>query len=262
LLIRWFQFSTFSPILRVHGFVSETELWKYGPEVERILRKYDALRYRLLPYIYSQAWRVTHDGDSLMRALVVDFGQDPKVVGIWDEFMFGPAILVAPVTEAAKAGKSVRQVYLPAGTDWYDFWTSRRIKGGQTIEVSADLDTLPLYVRAGSILPLGPALQYATEKPADPIELRVYPGANGTFSLYEDENDNYNYEKGAYAVIPMTWDEGTQTLSIGKRDGEFPGMVKRRSFNRVRMTEGLGGDGFMKTGAALTYDGTELKSQE
>ncbi|HVH85447.1 MAG TPA: glycoside hydrolase family 31 protein, partial [Terriglobales bacterium] len=205
LFVRWFQFGTFCPIFRVHGTraTNQNELWSYGPDAQRILTAYDNLRYRLMPYIYSLAWRITHDSYTLMRPLIMDFSSDRAVVNIGDQFMFGPAMLVNPVT---KQGETKRHLHLPKAK-WYDFWTGASIEGGESIDAAVPLDRLPLYVRGGSILPIGPALQYATEKPADAIELRIYPGADGDFTIYEDENDNYNCEKGTYALIPLHWDD-------------------------------------------------------
>jgi alpha-D-xyloside xylohydrolase len=227
LFVRWFQWGAFCPIFRVHGTGTNKELWRFGPENEKILVAYDSLRYRLMPYIYSLSWAVTSRNYTIMRALPFDFGADPTVLNIGDQFMFGPALMVSPVVEPKAAS---RKVYLPAGTRWYDFWTGKPTEGGQAIEVATPLETMPLHVRAGAILPLGPDVHYATEKPADPIELRVYPGANGEFTLYEDENDGYNYEKGVYATIPLRWNDRTRTLTIGERQGGFPGMLRERTF--------------------------------
>ena len=205
LFIRWFQFGTFNPILRVHGTrkTDQNELWSYGPDAQKILTSFDRLRYRLLPYIYSLAWKTTSESYTPMRPLVMDFRTDVRAQNIGDQFMFGPAFLVNPVTEPAA---TTRTLYLPQ-SKWYDFWTGSLITGNRTIEADAPLERLPLYIRAGSILPLGPDEEWSTEKPADPIELRIYQGADGDFTLYEDENDTYNYEKGAYATIPLHWDD-------------------------------------------------------
>ena len=165
-----------------------------------------------------------------MRALVMDFPKDRKALAIGDEYMFGPAFLVCPVTTP---GATTRTVYLPSGSTWVDFWTGETLSGGKTVTANAPISIMPLYVRAGSIVPFGPVMQYATEKPEDPIELRVYRGANGRFTLYEDEGDGYNYEKGAYATIPFEWNEAKHTLTIGKRTGKFPGMLKERTFRVV-----------------------------
>jgi alpha-D-xyloside xylohydrolase len=229
LLIRWFQFSTFCPVQRIHGFQSETEFWKY-PRALDTLVKYDRFRYRLLPYIYSIAWRVTHDGYTMMRALPMDFRGDSNVYDICDQYMFGPAFLVNPVLEPKAVSRSV---YLPAQAKWTNFWTGESTTGGKRIDSPAVQETIPLFVRSGSIIPMGPDLQYSDEKPADPIELRIYCGADGAFALYEDEGDSYNYEKGVYSTIPIQWDESNQLLTIGKRSGEFPGMLKERTFHVV-----------------------------
>lgn len=385
LYTRMFQLGAFSPIFRSHGSETPREIWEFGP-FSQILEKYDHLRYRLMPYIYSLAWQVTHRSGTIMRGLPMDFAADRRTYGIDDQFMFGPALLVSPVTEyqlhrppspsvemqpenfrtldgrpgldvtyygddqwtrpvskgtestvnlywytgwpkfvetpkfsmhwvgkliptesgphrfhvkcfgpkillidgkqvtfnyqsteaytvpmelvagreysfefktsnavlgAFKAQirwktptinaaekiretrKQTRTVYLPADTQWFDFWTGQIVPGGQTIETPAPIDTLPLNVRAGSIIPMGPFLQFAAEKPADPIELRVYPGADGDFELYEDENDNYNYEKGAYATIGIHWSNTKRELTFAARKGSFPGMLERRTFNVV-----------------------------
>lgn len=238
LFVRWFEFGTFSPIFRVHGTRSndQNELWSYGVDAQKILTSYDRLRYRLTPYIYSMAWMVTSNSYTPMRALAMDFPSDPRALNVGDQFMFGPALLVSPVTEPAA---STRRMYLPK-TTWYDFWTGQKQDGGSTITASAPLDRIPLYVRAGSIIPLGPDVQYASEKLADPIELRVYRGADGRFTLYEDENDGYNYERGAYAIIPIHWDEALQTLTLGERTGKFPEMLESRTFEVFFVNENHG----------------------
>ena len=378
LFVRWFQWGTFCPIYRVHG-VGRPFPWEYG-DAFPILQKFDRLRYRLLPYIYSQAGQVTHNSGTILRPLVMDFQDDAKALDTWDEFMFGPSILVSPIYQSSRenvgtipqfadndghaggvtalyikgngsqitakkdlknsdqglqftkgaegnqqgqkstriegaytpsvdgpmafevnegyadafpttaniddvptppaapntrgrfpqfpftavTGKPVkfaidttvpepairvirnlplsRNVYLPGRQDWYDFWTGKRTTGRQTVTGDAPLERIPLYVRAGSIVPMGPELQYTAEKPADPIELRVYRGKDGDFKLYEDEGDNYNYEKGAYAIIPISWNDSTQTLRIGQRQGTFPGMLANRTFNIVWVSSGHGVD--------------------
>jgi len=238
LFIRWFQFGTFNPILRVHGTRStnQNELWSYGPEAQKILTIYDRLRYRLLPYTYSLAWKTTSQAYTPMRGLVMDFRTDARAANVGDEFMYGPAFLVKPVTEPAA---SMTSLYLPSAK-WYDFWSGAQSEGGRRSEVPSPLDRLPLYIRAGSIVPMGPEMQWSNEKPADPIELRIYRGADGDFTLYEDENDNYNYEKGAYATIPFHWDDAHQVLTIGDRQGTFPGMLTERTFQIVFVGENHG----------------------
>jgi alpha-D-xyloside xylohydrolase len=241
LFVRWFQFGTFCPIFRVHGTrfdPNENELWSYGPEAQKILTRFDRLRYRLLPYIYSVAWRVTNEGYTMMRPLVMDFRTDVRAQNVGDQFLFGPALLVNPVTEPSA---TTRHLYLPS-TKWYDFWTGTVSEGGRTVDAPTSIDRIPLYVRAGSIIPLGPDVEYSGEEPADPIELRVYRGANGRFTLYEDENDNYNYEKGAQATIPIQWDEAQKSLTIGDRSGQFPGMLVTRTFRVVFVGENHGVD--------------------
>ena len=231
LFVRWFEFGTFCPIFRVHGTrtTNQNELWSYGPEAQNILTRYDRLRYRLLPYIYSVAWKITSESYTPMRPLVMDFRNDPRVRNVGDQFLYGPAILVNPVTEP---GATMRHLYLPK-TKWYDFWTGEALEGGRAVDAQAPLDRVPLFVRAGSILPMGPDEEFSNEKPADPLELRIYRGADGDFALYEDENDTYNYENGAYAVIPLHWDDAKQTLTISDRKGKFPGMLLQRTFRIV-----------------------------
>ena len=238
LFIRWFQYGTFNPILRVHGTrkTDQNELWSYGPEAQKILVSFDRLRYRMLPYIYSLAWKTTSESYTPMRPLVMDFRSDVRAQNIGDQFMYGPAFLVNPVTEP---DATTRRLYLPQ-SKWYDFWTGSSVAGGHSIDAIAPLDRLPLYIRAGSILPLGPDEEWATEKPADPIELRIYRGADADFTLYEDENDSYNYEKGMYATIPLHWDDTKQTLTIGDRKGQFPGMLESRTFRVVFVGENHG----------------------
>ncbi|MGN6505105.1 MAG: TIM-barrel domain-containing protein, partial [Tepidisphaeraceae bacterium] len=257
LLIRWFQYSTFSPILRIHGYQSETEMWKY-PKAFDTLLKYDRLRYRLLPYTYSLAWQVTDKGYTMMRPLPMDFPADVKASQISDEYMLGPAFLVSPVT-APNATR--RSVYLPGDGKWINFWTGATEQGGQTADVAAPLDTIPIFVRAGSIVPLGPVVQFANASAAEPTELRVYRGANGAFTLYDDAGDSYDYEKGQRALIPIRWDEATQTLTIGKRTGTYPGMAAERTFNVVWVGQGHAvGDAIAAPiDAVVHYSGDEVK---
>ena len=238
LYVRWFEFGAFCPIFRAHGTrtTNQNEVWSYGPEAEKILVAYDKLRYRLMPYIYSLAWKTTSEGYTIMRPLVMDFREDVRAQNVGDQFLFGPAILVNPVTEPAA---TTRHLYLP-NAKWYDFWTGSSLQGGRFLDAATTLDRMPLYVRAGSILPLGPDIVYAAQKSADPIELRVYRGASGAFTLYEDENDTYDYEKGVYATIPFTWDDGANTLTIGDRTGSFPGMLEKRTFRIIFVSENHG----------------------
>jgi len=234
LLTRWYQWGTFNPIFRMHGYQTETEPWKYGQTVEDNMRKMLNLRYRLLPYIYSEAWQVTKNGSTMMRALVMDFNGDTDAVKQPYEYMFGKAFLVAPITEA---GATQRDVYLPKSADWFDFWTGKRIKGGQTIKAEAPLNKIPLFIKAGSIVPMGSIIQYSSAKPADTLEIRVYKGADAQFDLYEDEGDNYNYEKGKYTIIPFKWNEQRQSLTIEDSKGNYPGSLKKRIFNVVFVSD-------------------------
>jgi alpha-D-xyloside xylohydrolase len=258
LFVRWFEYGAFCPIFRVHGtrVPNVNELWSYGPDAQKILTDYDRLRYRLLPYIYSVAWKVTNEGYTPMRALAMDFPGDTRARNIGDQFLFGPAILVNPVTEP---GATSRHLYLPSAK-WYDFWTGSAVAGGVAVDADAPLARMPLYVRAGSIVPMGPELQYSNEKPEDPIELRVYAGANGGFTLYEDENDSYDYEKGAYATIPIVWDDGAKTLTIGARAGKFPGMLETRTFRIVFVGagHGIGIDPTEQADKIVTYSGAQI----
>ena len=230
LYARWFEFGAFSPIFRAHGTrtTNQNEIWSYGSEMLTILTRYDRLRYRLLPYIYSIAWKTTHENYTPMRALVLDFRDDPWVWNIGDQFLFGPALLISPVTEP---GATSRHLYLPKAK-WYNFWTGETLEGGNAINVSAPLEQIPIFVRAGTILPLGPAIQFA-QQANDPIELRAYPGADGEFTLYEDQGDTYNYEKGAYATILFRWNDWNHVLTIAQREGTYPGMPRSLTFNIV-----------------------------
>jgi len=199
------------------------------------------------------AWQVANSHSSLMRPLVMDWRNDVEAQNTGDEYLFGPAILVSPVTAQ---GAASRTVYLPKAT-WYDFWTGEKVEGGKRIEADAPLEKMPLFVREGSIVPMGPAMEWSTEKPADPIELRIYPGADGDFTLYEDENDGYNYTKGAHATIRLLWDDAAKTLTIGARDGSYPGMAAHHTFKVVLVGNGHG-VGIGETATAektLAYDG-------
>jgi alpha-D-xyloside xylohydrolase len=238
LFVRWFQFGTFNPILRVHGTRNpdENELWSYGPDTETILVSFDRLRYRMLPYTYSLAWMTTNSSYTPMRPLVMDFRSDVRAQNTEDEFMYGPAFLVAPVTQPAATN---RRVYLPE-SKWYDFWNGATVDGAREVTAESPLEKLPLFIRAGSIIPLGPDVEWSTQKAADPIELRVYRGADGDFTLYEDENDNYNYEKGIHATIHFHWDDARETLTVGDRQGTFPGMLANRTFHLVVVGENHG----------------------
>ncbi len=413
LYTRMFQLGTFSPIFRSHGSETPREIWEMGDFAPALI-KFDNLRYRLLPYIYSLAWKVTNEDYTIMRGLPMDFSSDKKTFNIDDQFMFGPSMMVCPVTEfmyhrppsaseivpsevfmtndgkpgllaryykgkdytnlsleqidpnidinwyggrpdyvtdsmysirwegklipketgkyqfhfksfdakriildgkvvpvvytsteqytdfvELEAGKEyscvvenennqtgaarmklfwktpsmwaiekepvdvekTKEVYLPEGSVWYDFWTGKTYEGGQKAKFDAPIDMLPLLVKAGSIIPMGPFVQYSTEKPADPLELRIYKGADGSFTLYEDENDNYNYEKGIYATIDFSWDDNSKTLTIGARKGNFPGMLSSRTIKVVLVDEkhGKGIEISDKTDKITTYVGEEQK---
>ena len=229
LYVRWMQFGAFCPMMRSHGADAPREIYQFGQKGEPVydaIDKYIKLRYRLLPYIYSTSWDVTHNQSGMMRALVMDFANDKKVWNINNEYLFGKSLLVRPVTEPAQSV----EVYLPQGAAWYDFWTNEKFSGGQAIQKQTPLDILPLYVKAGTILPWGPEVQFATEKKWDNLEIRIYPGADGTFTLYEDELDNYNYEKGQFSTIVFNWNDAKKTLAIGARNGAYPGMPEKRKF--------------------------------
>ena len=257
LFTRWFQFGAFTPMFRVHGTGAAKEIWRWDEPTQKILADYIRLRYQLLPYIYSTAWQVTSAGGTMLRPLMMDFGDDTNALDVGDQFLFGPEIMVSPVTQSNTV---TRSVYLPGHGDWYDFWTGKRVTGGQRIEADSPIETMPLFVRAGSILPLGPVVQYVSEKPADPVELRVYRGADGAFTLYEDQGDNYNYEKGEFATIPLTWNETDGTLIIGARTGKFPGMLKERMFRVVFVNEnhGVGGVETADADAVVKYSGKPI----
>ena len=260
LYARWYQFGTFCPVFRTHGHRSNNtnEVFSYGP-VTPILVNYDKLRYRLMTYIYSLAWRVTDEDYTMQRPLVMDWRTNQTARDIGDQFMFGPALLVNPVTtEGAKS----RQVYLPPAATWYDFWTGEKFQGDQRIDAPAPLDRIPLYVRAGSILPMGPEIEYATQKPASPIELRIYGGADGSFDLYSDEGDSYAYEKGAHAIVPLRWNDATHTLSIGKRAGSYPGMERELVFRVVMVDKqhGAGEAASASTQKEVHYTGDEVSA--
>jgi alpha-D-xyloside xylohydrolase len=236
ILTRWFQWGTFNPIFRIHGYQTETEPWKYGDTVENNMRSMMNLRYRLMPYIYSEAWQVSKNGSTMMRPMVMDFANDAKAVEQPYQYMFGKAMLVAPVTAPAVTW----DVYLPKAALWYDFWTGKSFTGGQTVTAAAPADKIPVFVKAGSIIPMGKLMQYTAEKANDTLEIRVYKGADATFSLYEDEGDNYNYEKGKYTIIPFNWNEQLQALTIGGMQGTYAGALKTRVFKIVVVSDANG----------------------
>ncbi len=256
--LRWFQFATFSPLQRVHGYQSKTELWRYGKEVEAETMKYLNLRYQLMPYIYSCAADITFNNGTLMRPLVMDFANDEMALKQKYTYMFGASFLVAPVIK-----KDIKEwdVYLPKNdAGWYNFWTNHHHTGGEMVKTEASLTTIPLYVKSGSIIPLGNKVQNTTELPSDTLEIRIYAGADGTFDLYEDEGTNYNYEKGNYSIIPFKWDEQKQTLTIEKRQGSFKGMLKKRVLKVVWVNEtnGVGIEPDKKC-TLVQYSGKKIK---
>lgn len=238
LYLRWMQLGVFLPMMRSHGTDTPREVWRFGEKGEPV---YDALvrtiqlRYRLLPYIYSiAAWETLRDY-TMMRMLAFDFRDDRMVCDIKDQFMFGPAIMVCPVTNAASQS---RDVYLPRGANWYDFWTGQRHAGGQHVIAPTPLERIPLWVRAGSIIPTGPGVQHGAEALDAAVDVLVYPGADGRFEFYEDENDNYNYEQNKYAITPLSWDDAAGRLSVGRRAGGFAGMAAGREFRTIDGTKG------------------------
>jgi len=228
---RWFQFGAFCPIFRVHGQYPTREIWNIAPQghpAYSTILEYDRLRYRLMPYIYSLAGMTWFDDYTIMRGLAMDFESDSDVFNIGDQYMFGPSLMVNPVyTYMARE----REVYFPENEGgWYDFYTNANLSGGVRRSVPAPYDRMPLYVPAGSIIPMGPDMQYTSEKPADVIDLYVYTGKDGKFTLYEDEGTNYDYEQGLYTMIDFTYDNSSRKLTIGERQGEYPQMLSQRTF--------------------------------
>ena len=259
--VRWFEFGTFVPLLRVHGEAPKREMWELGGELHPAYQaelKFDRIRYRLLPYIYSLAGAVTHEDGTIMRPLVMDFRADAKARDLTDQYLFGPAFLVSPVT-TYKARS--RAVYLPSASSWYDFWTGINVAGGQTIEAPAPYDSMPIHVKAGSIIPTGPEIMYTDEKPADPIVLWIYAGADGQFTLYEDDGVTYAYEKGAFARIPIRWNDAARTLTIAKREGSYTGMQKERTFEVVLVSKAkpVGFSFAPKVDKTIRYDGAPVQ---
>jgi len=269
LYVRWFQFGSFLPMFRSHGTDTPREVWRFGEsgdETYETLVEFDRLRYRLLPYIYSLAGWETQRDYTTYRNLAFDFRQDERVYDIDDQFGFGPALMVCPVTEPMyygpgseelKGKAKAREVYLPQGTTWYDFWTGVSYEGGQTILADAPLEKIPLFVRAGSIIPMGPQVEHTGQSQGGPWELRLYPGRDGEFSIYEDEGDGYGYEDGAFSFTPIRWDDGEEKLIFGEREGSFPGMEQERNFDIVKVEEGRGTGVERAQGERVEYEGKE-----
>ena len=259
LYTRWFQFGAFSPLFRSHGEFPYRETYEVGkgdPATYDALVAYTKLRYRLMPYIYTVGADTWLDDGTIMRGLVMDFGADKRVWTIDDEYMFGPAFLVAPVTEFKARS---RQVYLPAGSGWYDFATGAYLAGGRTITAAAPYNRMPLFVRAGSIVPTGPEIQYTGEKPGAPIVLQVFTGTNGSFALYEDDGVSTGYKKGAASTIPVNWNQATATLTIGARKGSFAGMAAKRAISVRFYTPGKATAPSFEGGSlAVTYTGKPM----
>jgi alpha-D-xyloside xylohydrolase len=253
---RWFEFGTFVPVMRVHG-QGAREIYNFGDQAISAMTRYDQLRYALMPYIYSLAGDATQNDGTIMRPLVMDFPADATAREVSDQYMFGPAILVNPVT-TDKA--RTRSVYLPPAANWYEFWSGQSRQPGTTIEADAPFDSIPLFIKSGSIIPTAPVVQYTGEKPHDPITLYIYTGENGAFTLYEDEGNNFNYEHGAFAQIPMTWNDAAQTLTIGRRQGSFPGMLDERTFDVIFVSKdhpvGFAFDA--KPEQSIKYSGDEI----
>lgn len=282
LYVRWLQYGTFTPMMRSHGTDVPREIYQFGQKgdvvydaIERFIR----LRYSMLPYIYSTSWEVSENNSSFLRALAMDFSSDQKTWDINNEYLFGKSFLVAPVLHAQytpekiittdenegwdkKQGSAENavskvdftqnktvKVYLPAGAHWFDFWTNEKHKGGQEIQKSVNIQSIPLFVKAGSIIPFGPDVQYATEKKWDHLTVKIYPGTDADFILYEDEFDNYNYEKGAFTEIPFHWNEKSKALTIEARKGKFNGMIEKRNFSLMLP------DGRQKT---VSYSGKRI----
>lgn len=255
LLVRWFQYATFLPMQRVHGYQSDTEFWRYGDEVESISRQYLGLRYRLLPYIYSSAWETSSTGVPLMRPFVFDFADDDKALDEAHSYMFGRSLLVTPVTSA---GARSWPVYLPQSKGgWFDLWTGEHRSGGQVHSVSAPVNQVPLHMRAGSIVPFGPVLQSTAEATGGTVDLYVAPGRDAHFVLYEDDGLSNDYEAGAFATVPLQWIDSRRELQIGERQGEFAGMNHVKRLN-VRVLQPGVSPFQASEGRAVEYSGSSL----
>lgn len=264
LYTRWYQYGAFLPVFRSHGTDTRREIWNYGEKGDMFydtIEGFTRLRYKLLPYIYSLAAMVTLKDYTIMRLLAFDFPKDNKVYQVKDQFMFGSSLMVCPVTDPMyygvdskllKGTMKKREVYLPKGTDWYDFWTGEKLSGGQTIMADAPIEKIPLYVRAGAILPMTNAVNHTGEISGQPIEIKIYGGADGSFTLYEDEGDNYNYEKGMYSTIDITWNEELKRLTLHKKQGSYPNMPEEVVF----LISGIG-----EESQTIKYSGEEITLQ-
>lgn len=268
--VRNIQYAGWLPVLRSHGTDFAREPWQFGKPGEAfydaIIKQID-LRYRLLPYIYSVAAMVTNDDYTMTRSLLFDFMADAKVYNIKDEFMFGNSFLVCPVTapmyfepgnKPLLGIEKTRSLYLPSGVKWTDFWTGKQFTGGQTIVADAPIDHIPVFVKSGSIVPMGPVVEYSSEKPDAAWEIRVYPGSNGIFTVYEDEGDNYHYKKGKSATFDLVWNNKKHELRISDRKGSFNGMTKNRMLNLVKVTEGAGTGLAGSEGKKVQYSGKQM----
>ncbi len=278
LQVRWMQWGCFMPLMRNHcSSPMVSEIYRFGKPGEWAFdtqKKFIKLRYRLLPYIYSMAGDAAHNAGTMMRPLMMDFPSDRRAITLTDQYMFGPSILVKPVTDPlytyrdndkkgytiypdVTKGAAPVEVYLPEGAKWYDFWTNEVLDGGRSVLRPTPIDIMPLYIKAGSILAFGPDVQYTSETPWNDLEVRIYPGADGSWTLYEDEGDNYNYEKGMYTNIPFEWNDAERTLTIGDRKGSYKGMLADRNF-RIVLVDGktAGADTAASTTRSVAYNGT------
>ncbi len=257
---RWNQFGAFIPLFRAHGQWPLREIWNIAPDNHPAYKSfvyYDKLRYRLMPYLYSMAGWAHFKDYTLMRALVMDFNGDKEVENIGNQWMFGPALMACPVGYYKARNRSV---YFPKQSGWYDLYTNEYIEGGQSLVVDAPYECIPVFVREGAIIPFGPEMEWSDEKPAELINLYVYAGKNGSFQLYEDEGVNYNYEKGKYATIDITYDDASKTVKFGARKGQFNGMLKNRRFNVVLITKDAPKPLNLENpnGKMVQYDGKEV----
>jgi len=260
LMTRWSQFGSFVPLFRAHGQFPYREVFNTAPADHPAYKSflyYDNLRYRLLPYIYSLAGAAYHDNYTIMRGLVMDFEKDTAVLNIGDQYLFGPSLLINPVCEYKQ---TKRALYLPKCAGWYDLYSGKWFAGGQKIVADAPYERMPVFVKAGAIIPFGPELQYTSEKPADTITLNVYAGADASFDLYEDEGTNYNYEKGVYSIIPIKYNEATKTVTVGDRKGSFNGMLQKRTFkiNLISANNGKALDFDAKSDKEVVYEGKKV----